>query len=311
MAAVGAWLVPWAPHSCRGGVAVPWAVYGRSWGVAGALCLLEPPRGRGRSPGPRMAAVGAWTVPSAPYGRRGGVAGPLGFVSLPWGRRRSPGPRWPPWGRGCFPGPRMLAVGAWTVLSAQYGRRGCVLGPLHPVWPWWGRRRSPRPRWPPWGRGRFPGPRTVGMGAWTVLSAPYGQRRGVAGRLGTVWPPWGVDGPLGHVWPPWGRARSRRPRMAAVGAWQVRWAQCGRRGGDAGPLGPVRLPWGVVGPLGPVWPPWERGQTLCPAMNAVGCGRCPCALYGRRGGMPSPLGLVWLPWERGRSPLPRMATVGA
>ena len=42
--------------------------------------------------------------------------------------------------------------------------------------------------------------------------------------------------PVG-AWPvPWAR-------MAAVGTWPVPWAPCGRRGG-------------VAGPLGPVWPPW-------------------------------------------------------
>jgi len=50
MAAVLAWPVHWAP-------------YGRRGGVAGPLGPVWPPWGRGRSPGPRMAAVGAWPVP--------------------------------------------------------------------------------------------------------------------------------------------------------------------------------------------------------------------------------------------------------
>jgi len=64
MAAVEAWLVPWAP-------------YGRLEGVADPLGPVWQPWGRGRSPGPRMAAVGASPVPLALYGRSGGVGGPL------------------------------------------------------------------------------------------------------------------------------------------------------------------------------------------------------------------------------------------
>ena len=78
--------------------------------------------GRGRTPGPRVAAVGAWPVPRASCGRRGGVAGPLG-------------PVWPPWGRGRSPGHRMVAVWEWPVPWAPYGRRWGVVGPLGPVWP--------------------------------------------------------------------------------------------------------------------------------------------------------------------------------
>jgi len=40
----------------------------------------------------------------------------------------------------------MTAVGAWQVPWAPYGRRGCVAGPLGPVWLPWGRGRFPRPR---------------------------------------------------------------------------------------------------------------------------------------------------------------------
>ena len=60
--------------------------------------------GRGRSRGPRVFAVAAWTVTWAPCGRRGGVAGPLG-------------PVWPTWGRGRSPGPSTAAVGApkWVI----------------------------------------------------------------------------------------------------------------------------------------------------------------------------------------------------
>jgi len=94
MAAVGAWPVPLAPYSHRGG-------------VAGPLGPVRLPWGHGRSPGPRMAAVGAWADPWALYGRRGGVAVPL-----------SP----------------LAAVGAWLVPWAPYGRRGGVVGFLHLVW---------------------------------------------------------------------------------------------------------------------------------------------------------------------------------
>jgi len=105
--------------------------------------------GRGRSFGPRMAPVGAWSVPCAPYGRRGGVAGPLRPVWPPCGRGRSPGPRMAAVGRSRFPGPRMAAVGAWP----------------------------------------FPAPCMAAVGVWPVLWALYGRRGGVAGPLGPVWPP--------------------------------------------------------------------------------------------------------------------------
>jgi len=74
--------------------------------------------------------VGAWPVLWAFCGRRGGVAGHLGPVWPPWGRGRSPGPRvaavgaWPVLWAPCG------AVGAWPVLWAPYGRRGGVACPL-------------------------------------------------------------------------------------------------------------------------------------------------------------------------------------
>jgi len=70
-------------YGCREGVAVPWVLYGGCGGVAGPLGPVSPPWMRGRIPGPRMAAVGAWPVPWAPYGSRGGVAKPLGPLCLP------------------------------------------------------------------------------------------------------------------------------------------------------------------------------------------------------------------------------------
>jgi len=94
-----------------------WAPYGSCGGVARPLGITWPPWGRGRSPGPLMAAVGVWPVSWVPYGRPGGVAGPLR-------------PVWPPWGLGRSAGPRMAAVGAWPVTWAPYGRRGGVSRPL-------------------------------------------------------------------------------------------------------------------------------------------------------------------------------------
>jgi len=45
-----------------------------------------------------------------------------------------------------FPVTHMAAVGAWLVPWVLYGRRGCLAGPLGPMWPPWGRGRSPGPR---------------------------------------------------------------------------------------------------------------------------------------------------------------------
>jgi len=113
VAAVGAWPVFWAPYGRHGGVAGRLEPYGRRGGVANPLCLfrvrggvagpLGPvwmPRGRGRSTGSRMAAVGVWPVFTASYGCHGGVAIPLS-------------PVWPSWGRGRSLGICMSAVVAW------------------------------------------------------------------------------------------------------------------------------------------------------------------------------------------------------
>ena len=96
-APVGAWPVPWAQHGRRGGVAGPLDPCGPRGGVVGPLGPV----------GPR----GVWPVPWAPYGCHGGHAGLLGPVRPLWGRGRSPGPRlaavgaWPvPWARGWSPG---------------------------------------------------------------------------------------------------------------------------------------------------------------------------------------------------------------
>ena len=98
-----------------------------------------------------------------------------------------------------------------------------------------------------------------------------------------AWPvPWatygrrgGVAGPQGPVWPPMGRGRSPGPRVAGVGAWPVPWDPFGRRGGVAGSLGPVR-------------PPWGRGWSPGPRTAAVGAWPVPWAPYGRRGIMAGP-----------------------
>ena len=94
---------------------------GRRVGEAGFLGFVWKPWGRGRTPGPRVAAVGAWPVPWGLCGRHGGaevpwvrcsrrwgVVFPLGFVWTPFELRRSPGLvgedplglLWPTWGRG-------------------------------------------------------------------------------------------------------------------------------------------------------------------------------------------------------------------
>jgi len=67
MAAVVPWPVPLVPYGRRGGVARP-------------LGFVWPLWGRGPSPGPCMATVGACLVPWTLYSRRGGVARPIGPV---------------------------------------------------------------------------------------------------------------------------------------------------------------------------------------------------------------------------------------
>jgi len=81
--------------------------------VAGALSLIWTQWGRGRSPGPRMAAVGARLVPLAAYSRRGGVAVPLSPEWPPWGRGRARGSCMAAGGRGRSLGPCITTLGAW------------------------------------------------------------------------------------------------------------------------------------------------------------------------------------------------------
>jgi len=96
----------------------------------------------------------------------------------------------------------------------------------------------------PWGRGWCPWPLLGEVGAWSVSSAPYGRRGGVAGPVGPGWQLRVVAGPLGIGWLPWGRGRCCGFRMAAVGAWPVFWVPYGRRGGVPSPMDPVLPPWG-------------------------------------------------------------------
>jgi len=42
------------------------------------------------------------------------------------------------------------------------------------------------------------------VSAWPVPWDPCDRRKGTAGPLGPLWPPWGVVGTLGTVYPPWG-----------------------------------------------------------------------------------------------------------
>ena len=207
---VEAWPVPFASYGCCEGVEGPVAPYGRleAWPVSCTPYWL--PWGRGQSPGPRMAAVGAWPfswtrmaavgawpVSWALQGCRGVVADPLGLVWPPFRRGRSSWPRrglagplarygrpegvaislgpvWPPWRCGGSRGPRMDFVGAWQL-----------------PWPRIAAMEASRTQgsvWLPWGRGPSPGHRMVAVGVWLVSWAPYTRRGGVAGLLGLVWP---------------------------------------------------------------------------------------------------------------------------
>jgi len=107
------------------------------------------------------------------------------------------GPVWPPWGRGRSPETRLATVKAWPVPWAPFGCHGGVGGPLGPVLPPRGRGRSPGPRLSPWWLGRFPRPRLYAVGAWLTPE----------------------------------------PGLATVRAWPVPWAPPGCHGSVAGPLG--------------------------------------------------------------------------
>ena len=108
VAIVGAWPFPWASSGCRESVAIPlhpsctvgvwplpWVPPGCCAGVTGPLGPSYQPWGRGRSSGPRWAAVEAWPVLRISSGHRGIVAGAPGSCWLPWGCCRIPAPRLP------------------------------------------------------------------------------------------------------------------------------------------------------------------------------------------------------------------------
>jgi len=116
--AVGAWPVFWATYGWCGGVAGPLHPVWQPWERGRSPGPVKPPRGRGQSSVPRVAAVkawpvvwdpvaafGSWPVPWASCGGLGGMASPLG-------------PVWPPWERSRSSGPNAAAVGAWPVSSA-------------------------------------------------------------------------------------------------------------------------------------------------------------------------------------------------
>ena len=252
VASVGVWTVPRAPSGLVAVCPVPWAPSGCRGGVTVPLGPIWPPWGRGRSCGPWVASVGAWTVPWvpsglvevwlvpwAPSGLCGGVTRLLGSVSAPLGRGCSPGPRVAAVGAFLSPGPQLATVGAWPVPRALSGCRGGVAGHLGPVRLLWGRGRSLGPSGR---RGNVAGSLVLG-GRHAGVAAPWAS---CCGRLC-------VAGPLGPVRLPCGRAQSPWP------VW-LRW----KRGQS---LGPVWLPWGrrrspgpcghrgvVEGSLGLVWP---------------------------------------------------------
>jgi len=102
----------------------------------------------------------------------------------------------------------------------------------------------------------------------------------------------------------------RWPCMATVRSWPVPWAPYGRRGGVAGPLGPVRPPLGRGQSPGPCKAATGRGRSSRPRMASEGAWLVPWALYACRAGVVGPLGPVWPPWRRGLSPGPRLAARG-
>jgi len=179
----------------------------------------------------------------------------------------------------------MVAVGAWPVPLAPYGRRGGVAGSLRTVRLPWGRGQYPGPRMATGGRGRSTGPRMVAVGVWPVSWISYGRRGNVAGPLNLVWLPWGRGRYPGSRMAAEGGCRFPGPSMAAVGAWPVPWTPYGCRGG-------------VAIPLSFVWLLWGRGRSPAPRIIAVGVWAVPWAPYGRRRGVAHLLGPVWPPWGR-------------
>jgi len=291
-------------------------------GVAGPLVHVWAPWGHGRSFGPHLDAVGSWLIlwsPSVdkrawpvlwlPSGCRGGVVGLLVPVWPLWRRGRSLVPVWLAWERGRSPAPRLAAVKAllfpwfpcgrrwaWPIIWSPSGCRQGVDGCLVPVGATWGRGRSPDSRVAAVWRGQSSGHRLAAVKVWPVAWSTFGRRGGVAASMVPVWPPWGCGRSTGLRLAAVGACPVHSFLSAAVGAWPVPWSPSGRRGGAAGPLVPIWLPWGrgqfngdvcrqggVAGPLVFVWPPWVVAGTLVP---------------------------VWPPRGRGRSPGPRVADVG-
>jgi len=115
LVAVGACPTPLTQSGCRGGVAGPLGPVCRSGGVAILWAPLGGRAGRGRSPGPRHAAMKAWPVSWASSGCREGLASPRATSGCHGSVAGALGRVWPPWGRGQFPGPRLAAVGAWPI----------------------------------------------------------------------------------------------------------------------------------------------------------------------------------------------------
>jgi len=99
-----------------------------------------------------------------------------------------------------------------------------------------------------------------------------------------------------------GRGLSTGNRRVAVWAWPVPWAPCGRRGGVAGPLGPVWQPWGCY--RSPERRVAAMGRGLSPGNRRVAVGAWPVfwALLLSRWGVDGPLQLVWPPWGSTRFP---------
>ena len=170
----GVWPAPWVPSGCRGAVAGPLAPGGRRGSMAGPQRPVWPPWKRGRSPGPRLAAVGAWPLPLASSGRRPGVSGPLHLVWPLWGCGRSAGTRMAAVGCSRSPGPLLVAVGACPVQWAPSGHRVGMRGPLCTVWVPWGVASLLYPVLPTLECGRSPGPRLAAMGAWPFFWTPSG-----------------------------------------------------------------------------------------------------------------------------------------
>ena len=175
--------------------------------------------------------------------------------------------------------------GGKPVLFAMGCRRGSVLAPwamggpvLALPFPWaTGGRRGVvagplGPRWPPWGHGESPGPRQADVEAWSFPRNPGGRRGGVGGLLGPCGRSGGVAGPLHPIRLPWRCGRSPKLQVAAAAC---RWCS-GLR----------------VAALG-VWP------VSCTHLAAVGMWLAPWVPSGRYGSASGLLCPIWATWRRG------------